>query len=93
MLMQEFLDSGCLFKNTKHIKISYVQHGREKFPDPLTMKTGWLREDNNGLMKWHSIYFLDIRDFLKTRTSADLMKHLVNGIKKEKPSDILAVVG
>ena len=35
-------------------------------PDPLTLKKGWLREDGNGLMKWPSIYFLDIADYLKT---------------------------
>ena len=53
-------------------------------PDPSTLKKGWLREDDNGLMKWPSIYFLDIAGYLKTRTSADLMKLLVNEYKEGK---------
>ena len=51
-------------------------------PDPITLKDGWKRED--GLTKWPSLYFSDISDYLKTKTSSELMKHLINEYKEGK---------
>ena len=53
-------------------------------PDPLTLKTGWLKEDENGLVKWPSLYFHDIATYLQTKTSSVLMNHLINEYKEGK---------
>ena len=53
-------------------------------PDPITLKDGWKREDEDGLTKWPSLYFSDISDYLKTKTSSELMKHLINEYKEGK---------
>ena len=48
------------------------------------MKAGWEKEDENGLTKWPSLYITDISEYLKTKTSTELMKHLVNEYKEGK---------
>ena len=47
--------------------------GTRTLPDPLTLKVGWEREDEDGLTKWlQYINFSDISDYLKTKTEVDL---------------------
>ena len=53
-------------------------------PDPLTLKKGWFKEDDNGFVKWPSVYFHDIATYFKTKTSAELIKHLANEYKVGK---------
>ena len=31
-------------------------------PDPLTLKNGWVKEDEEGLVKWPSLYFHDLTE-------------------------------
>ena len=48
------------------------------------LKGGWKKEDEDGLTKWSSLYFSDIPDYLKTKNSSELMKHLINECKEGK---------
>ena len=58
--------------------------GSDVIPDIFTIKTGWQKEDEEGLTEWPSVYFTDISDYLKTKTSSELMSHLINEYKEGK---------
>ena len=53
-------------------------------PDPLTLKSGWLKEDDEGLCKWPSLCLYDIAEYLKKKTTNELVKHLLNEYKEGK---------
>ena len=62
-------------------------------PDPMTLKKGWPKEDDEGLLKCSSIYFHDIANYVNTKTSADLLKQLINEYKVGKYLGTLLLVG
>ena len=45
--------------------------GNQVVPDPISLKGGWKKEDEDGLTKWPSLYFSDISEYLKSKTSSD----------------------
>ena len=49
---------------------------------PFTLKDGWMGED--AMTKWPSLYFSDITDYLKLRTSSELYQKLCNEYKLGK---------
>lgn len=53
-------------------------------PDPFSIKSGWIGETANGLSKWPSLYFHDIAEYLKSKSSGNLMNRLVNEYKEGK---------
>ena len=61
---------------------------KEVILDPLTLKSGRSKENDNGLCKW-LLYFHDITDFLKQRTTPELLRHLINEKKGKKSISLL----
>ena len=56
--------------------------GSAILPDPFTLIDGWLNEE--GRVKWPSLYFSDIAAYLQMTTPAELVTDFVTNINKEK---------
>lgn len=53
-------------------------------PDPFGLQDGWLDESDDNRKHWPQIFFSDIADFLRLRSSADLLNRLCNEYKQGK---------
>ena len=56
-------------------------------PDPLRLKEGWLPEkgrNSNGILKWPSVYFSDIENYIREKRSPGLLHRLLNEYKEGK---------
>ena len=52
-------------------------------PDPFTLDNGWLGE-KDGMVKWPSLYIMDITQYLNIRTPKDIIHRLLNEYKEGK---------
>ncbi len=52
-------------------------------PDPFTLAEGWLDESTSKSM-WPPVFITDIADFLRLRSSCDLIQRLCNEYKQGK---------
>ena len=84
-------EKALIDRDAEHQERQLLQENKEKLiigsdviPDIFTIKTGWQKEDEEGLTKCPSVYFTDISDYLKTKTSSELMSHLINEYKEGK---------
>ena len=56
-------------------------------PDPLKLKEGWLPEkgrNSNGILKWPSVYFSDIENYIREKRPPGLLHRLLNEYKEGK---------
>ena len=51
-------------------------------PDPFTLTTGWL--DESAMSFWPSVGFIDLCDYMRLKTTAELSNRLINEYKEGK---------
>ncbi|KAL5006729.1 hypothetical protein ScPMuIL_015535 [Solemya velum] len=56
---------------------------KEIIPDPFSLDSGWISE-GQGITKWPSVYFMDIANYLQSKTPAELIHRLMNEYKEGK---------